>query len=83
MKRLALLLPLLALAAGCARGPVAVSVIGSSTVSSNALRAAVGIRTIHELEWRLHERREPAAASVLSLWRLPLDSAATNAPATP
>ena len=83
MKRLALLLPLLALAAGCARGPVAVSVIGSSTVSSNALRAAVGIRTIHELEWRLHERREPAAASVLSLWMFPLDSAATNAPATP
>ena len=62
MKRLALLLPLLALAAGCARGPVAVSVIGSSTVSSNALRAAVGIRTIHKLEWRLYEKREPAAA---------------------
>ena len=57
IKRLALLVPLLALAAGCARGPVAVSVIGSSTVSSNALRAAVGIRTIHELEWRLHECR--------------------------
>ena len=62
MKRLALLLPLFALAAGCARRPVAVSVIGSSTVSSNALRTAVGIRTIHELEWRLHERHEPAAA---------------------
>ena len=47
---------------GLVSGPVAVSVIGSSTVSSNALRAAVGIRTIHELEWRLHERHEPAAA---------------------
>jgi len=68
MKRLALLRPFLALAAGCACGPVAVSAIGSSTVSSNALRAAVGVE---------------AAASVLSLWRLPLDSAATNAPATP
>ena len=62
MNRLDLLLPLLALAAGCARGPVAVSVVGSSTASSNALRTAVGIRTIHELEWRLYEKREPVAA---------------------
>ena len=62
MKRLALLLPLLALASGCARGPGAVSAAGSSTALSNALRTAVGIRTIHELEWRLYEKREPAAA---------------------
>ena len=60
--KLRVLLPLLALVTSCSRGPVAVSATGSSTASSNARRAAVGIRTIHEQEWLLHEKREPAAA---------------------
>ena len=60
--KLRVLLPLLALVTSCSRGPVAVSATGSSTASSNARRAAVGIRTNHEQEWLLHEKREPAAA---------------------
>ena len=73
MKRPLLLLPLLALAAahclcGCRpRTPVAIPgpVFPPPTTSSarfNTNRTTVGIRSIHETEWALLEKSEPATA---------------------